>query len=72
MLATSLKFISIRSNNAADIHEKLDNWSKQGIRRKKTILYEGSHQNRLAERKIQHFKAGIRSSLKDAGLPLEF
>ena len=67
-----MKIIAVRSDNAAEIREKLDDWSRQGVRREPTNAYGGSHQNRIAERNIQQVEAGIRSSLKDAGLPLEF
>lgn len=71
-LATGLKVMAVRSDNAAEIREKLDEWSKQGVREEPTVAYEGSHQNGVAERNIQEVEAGVRSSLKDAGLPLEF
>ncbi|RKF80056.1 hypothetical protein GcM1_197036 [Golovinomyces cichoracearum] len=71
-LDTNLKIIAVRSDNAAEIREKLDDWSRQGARREPTIVYEGSHQNGFSERNIKHVEAGITSSLKDAGLPLEF
>ncbi|KAI1000118.1 hypothetical protein K3495_g8084 [Podosphaera aphanis] len=64
--------MAIRSDNAAEIREKLNEWSKHGVRHEFTVSYEGSHQNGIAERKIQQVESGIRSSLKDAGLPLEF
>jgi hypothetical protein len=71
-LATGLKIMAVRSDNAAEIREKLDEWSRQGVREEPTVAYEGSHQNGIAERNIQEVEAGIRSALKDAGLPLEF
>lgn len=71
-LATNLKIITVRSDNAAKISEKIDNWSKQVVRCEPIIIHERSHQNEIAERNIQHVETGIRSSLKDARLPLEF
>lgn len=71
-LATNLRLVAVRSDNAAEIRQKLDQWSSQGIRHEVTIPYEGSHQNGIAERRIQEVESGIRSLLKDAGLPLEF
>ena len=64
--------MAVRSDNTAEIREKLDKWSRQGVREEPTIPYEGSHQNGVTERNIQEVKAGIRSALKDIGLPLEF
>lgn len=71
-LTTNLRIIAVRSDIAADKREKLQDWSKKGIRHEPTVAYEVSHQNGIVERNIQEVEAGIRSSLKDAGLPLEF
>ena len=71
-LVTKLKIMAVRSDNVAEIREKLDEWSRQGVREELTIPYEGLHQNGVTERNIQEVKAGIRLVLKDIGLLLEF
>lgn len=71
-LTTNLKLVAVRSNNAAEIREELNQWSRQGFRHEVTILCEGAHQNGIAARRTQGVETGIRSLIKDAGLPLEF
>jgi Reverse transcriptase (RNA-dependent DNA polymerase) len=69
---TQLKLGAVRSDNAAEIRELLDEWSKEGVIEEPTTTYTGSHQNGIAKRSIQQAETDARSMLKDADLPLEF
>lgn len=69
---TQLKLGAVRSDNAAEIRELLDEWSKEGVVEESTTPYTGSHQNGVAERSIQQAETDARAMLKDADLPLEF
>jgi hypothetical protein len=69
---TQQKLCAVRSDNAAEIRELLDEWSKDGVREEPTTTYTGSHQNGVAERSIQQAETDARAMLKDADLPLEF
>lgn len=39
-LATSLKIIAVKSDNAAEIRQKLDEWSRKSVQHELTIPYE--------------------------------
>jgi hypothetical protein len=69
---TQLKLGAVRSDNAAEIRELLDEWSKEGVIEEPTTAYTGSNQNGVAERSIQQAETDARSMMKDADLPLEF
>lgn len=69
---TQLKLLAVRSDNASEIRELLDEWSQDGVIEEPTTTYTGSHQNGVAERSIQQAETDSRSMLKDADLPLEF
>ena len=69
---TQLNLGAVRSDNAAEIRELLDEWSREGVIEEPTTSYTGSHQNGIAERSIQQAETDARSMLKDADLPLEF
>jgi hypothetical protein len=69
---TRQSLCAVRSDNAAEIRELLDEWSKDGVREEPTTTYTGSHQNGVAERSIQQAETDARAMLKDADLPLEF
>jgi hypothetical protein len=69
---TQQSLCAVRSDNAAEIRELLDEWSKDGVREEPTTTYTGSHQNGIAERSIQQAETDARAMLKDADLPLEF
>jgi hypothetical protein len=69
---TQQSLCAVRSDNAAEIRELLDEWSKDGVREEPTTTYTGSHQNGVAERSIQQAETDARAMLKDADLPLEF
>jgi hypothetical protein len=69
---THMRIGAVRSDNASEIREKLDEWSKLGVIEEPTTTYTGSHQNGVAERSIQQAETDARAMLKDADLPLEF
>lgn len=69
---TQLKLAAVRSDNATEIRELLDEWSREGVIEEPTTSYTGSHQNGIAERSIQQAETDARSMMKDADLPLEF
>jgi Reverse transcriptase (RNA-dependent DNA polymerase)/gag-polypeptide of LTR copia-type len=69
---TQLRLGAVRSDNASEIREMLDEWSREGVIEESTTSYTGSHQNGIAERSIQQAETDGRAMLKEADLPLEF
>ena len=51
-LVTELKIIAVRSDNIAEIREKLNEQSRQGVQEELTIPYEGLYQNGVIEQNI--------------------
>ena len=63
---TQMKIMSVRSDNASEIREKLDEWKKEGVREEPAVTCSGSHQNGIPERGIQQGETSARAMLEDA------
>ena len=61
-----MKIMSVRSDNASEIREKLDEWKKEGVREEPAVTCSGSHQNGIPERGIQQGETSARAMLEDA------
>lgn len=69
---TGEKLLATRSDNAGEILKVLSTWKvKEGVIPQTTATYTSS-QNGAAERAIQNTEEEVRSSLKQAELPVEF
>ena len=68
----ALTLKAVRSDNAPEIKEVLDEWAREeGIQPEYTVVHS-SHQNGVAERSIQSSENSIRAMIEDADLPIEF
>jgi hypothetical protein len=71
-LETGNKVMAVRSDNAPELKELLEEWNvTSGVQPQYTEIHR-SNQNGVAERAIQTTENSVRAMIKDANLPLEF